>query len=381
MARSDGKGKLARVAPRDLYRHLLQDIRARVRVAQHRAVAIANAELIRLYWDVGRLIEERQHREGWGAGVVPRLARDLRKELPGHQGFSESNLKRMLQFAREYPALFAIGARPVPQLPDASTSLDTSILCALSWGHNIILMQKVKLLKDRIWYAERSLELAWSRDALAAQIRSRAHARRGRATTNFARTLPAARAEAAQDLLKDPYVFDFLQMDSDMRERDLEQGLLAHVQRFLLELGRGFAFVGRQHRLAAGEREFYIDLLFYHLQLRCFVVVDLKFGQFEPEHAGKIGFYAAVVDDQLRHASDQPTIGLILCQNKDRVVAEYALRGMPQPIGVAEYELTRSLPKKLRAGLPTIEALEAELDRVAPQRRPVKGAIRVALPA
>lgn len=345
-----------------LYRDLLGDIKTRVRQAQHRAALSANAELIRLYWDIGRLIAARQEREGWGAGVIPRLALDLRNELPEHKGFSERNIKRMVQFWSAYPDLFQIGPLPVAQSSPLKESMPIAApdLIRLSWAHNILLLQ-IKEPPTRLWYARQVLEQGWSRDTLALQIKNRVHERQGGAVTNFSTTLPEAHAALAQGLLKDPYVFDFLTLDEPFRERELETGLLEHLQRFLIELGRGFAFVGRQYRLAVSDRDFYLDLLFYHLHLRCFVVVDLKIGDFQPEYAGKMNFYCSVVDDQLRHPQDAPTIGLILCQTKDRILAEYALRDINKPIGVADYELTRALPETLASSLPSIEDLETEL--------------------
>lgn len=370
-----------------LYRDLLGEIKTRVRQAQHRAALSANAEMIHLYWDIGRIIAERQELEGWGASVIPRLAADLKNELPEEKGYSETNLKRMVQFSREYPGLFVIGARPVPQLLTRPVTSGISPQCEeigarivpqfdrtepqgsimqrtvaqLSWAHNIILIQKLKDLPTRLWYARQALEQGWSRDTLAAQIKNRAYERQGAAVTNFATTLPDVHANLVQGLLKDPYLFDFLTMEEPFHERELETGLVRHIEKFLLELGRGFAFVGRQYLLEVSDREFYLDLLFYHLQLRCFVVVELKKGDFKPEYAGKMNFYCSAVDDQLRHQHDQPTIGLILCQTKDHIVAEYALRDIHKPIGVADYELTRALPRELASSLPSIEDIEAEL--------------------
>lgn len=366
-----------------LYRDLLGDIRQRVRRAQQRAALSVNAEMLVMYWDIGKLIAMRQAQEGWGAGVIPRLAADLKNELPEQKGFSETNLKRMVQFSQAYPDLFAIGAQPVPQLQavgmttgDASIGAQTvphpsagappalswqSAIAQLSWGHNILLMQKLKDLPTRQWYAQQALEQGWSRDTLTQQIRHEAHRRQGGAITNFAQTLPDAHAALAQGLLKDPYLFDFLTLEEAFHERELETGLLRHLEKFLLELGRGFAFVGRQYRLEVSDREFFLDLLFYHLQLRCFIVVELKTGDFKPEYAGKMNFYCSAVDDLLRHPQDTATIGLILCQTKDRVLAEYSLRDIHKPIGLADYELTRALPTALASSLPSIEDIEAEL--------------------
>lgn len=237
------------------------------------------------------------------------------------------------------------------------------LLASLPWGHNIVLLQKLKELNTRLWYARAALEYGWSRSVLRIQIESRLHKRQGRAITNFTATLPAPQSELAHQTLKDPYIFDFLTMDAAARERDLELGLLNHIQKFLVELGVGFALVGRQYRLEVSGEEFYLDLLFYHLQLRCFVVVDLKMEAFKPEFAGKMNFYLSAVDDQLRHRDDQPSIGLLLCKERNRLIVEYALRDVKKPIGVAEWRtrLVESLPKKLQSSLPTVKQIEAEL--------------------
>lgn len=361
---------------RTLYRDLLGEIKTRVRQAQHRAALSANAEMIRMYWDIGRLIAARQSREGWGAGVIPRLSADLKNELPEQKGFSERNLGYMIRFAREYgepaelqpSAAKTQAALPPPILQPPAAELATTApvfplecLLGLPWTHHVVLMEKVKDLPTRSWYARQILAQGWSREDLKVRIKTRAHKRQGAAVTNFATTLPALHAGIAQGLLKDPYLFDFLTLEEPFHERELETGLLAHIQTFLLELGQGFAFVGRQYKLEVSDREFYLDLLFYHLHLRCFVVVELKKGDFKPEYAGKLNFYCSVVDDQLRHAHDGPTLGLILCQTQDRILAEYTLRDIQKPIGIAEYELTRSLPKELASRLPSIEDLETEL--------------------
>jgi len=249
----------------------------------------------------------------------------------------------------------------VRQAPDQTEgNPDEVLFLQLSWSHNIVLMQKIEDLPTRLWYARQALEQGWSREMLTANIKSSAHTRQGTAVSNFGNRLPAVHAELASGLLKDPYMFDFLTMEEHFHERELETGLLTHIEKFLLELGRGFAFVGRQYELTVSDREFYLDLLFYHLQLRCFVVVDLKKGEFKPEYAGKMNFYCSAVDDLLRHKHDAPTIGLILCQTKDRIIAEYSLRDFEKPIGVADYELTRALPATLASSLPSIEAIEAD---------------------
>ncbi|MFM8831862.1 MAG: YhcG family protein, partial [Spartobacteria bacterium] len=344
-----------------LYRELLDEIKSRIRAAQNRAALSANAEMILLYWDIGRMIAARQEREGWGAGVIPKLAVDLKNELPKEKGFSERNLKRMLRFFREYPAMAGkvpqpasllqgdqnqpdgIVPQPAAQLiqpPATPSALPTNLLFGIPWYHNVILIEKIKDLPTRYWYARQTLEQGWSRDTLGLQIKNRAHERQGTAITNFSSTLSSIHASIAQGLLKDPYLFDFLTLTEPFLERELETSLVAHIQKFLIELGRGFAFVGRQCPLTVSDREFFIDLLFYQLHLRCFIVVDLKKVDFKPEYAGKMNFYCSAVDAHLSHAGDAPTIGLILCQTKDRILAEYSLKDIHKPIGVADYELT-----------------------------------------
>jgi len=349
---------------------LLKDIKSRIQQAQSLAVLSVNAQLIRLYWDIGQMIDTRQQAEGWGAAVIPRLSRELANELPEEKGFSERNIKRMLAFYREYPDPAAIVPQPVAQLPaskkvpqtvaQTGTSTD-SLLWAIPWGHHALLMEKVDA-GNRLWYMQQTLANGWSRNVLQLMIKSEAHHRQGKALTNFERLLPTPQSDLVQQTLKDPYIFDFLTLEEPFHERELETNLLHQLERFLLELGQGFAFVGRQYHVVVGENDFYIDLLFYHLKLRCFVVIDLKKGEFKPEYAGKMNFYLGVVDDTLRHEADAPSIGLILCQDRNHIVAEYALRGMSKPIGVSEYELTRSLPVNLRSALPTVEEIEAELE-------------------
>jgi predicted nuclease of restriction endonuclease-like (RecB) superfamily len=348
------------------YADLLSDIKQRVRHAQTRAVLAVNAELIQLYWDIGALIDKRQKQQGWGAGVIPRLARDLHNALPEEKGFSERNIKRMLAFYREYPLVYFVPqavaqSAAAPEVPQTAALFEAQLLQAIPWGHHAELMAKVKDLPTRRWYMQATLQNGWSRNILVMQIESAAHHRQGRTVSNFASRLPAPDSDFVQQTLKDPYLFDFLTLEPGFHERELETGLVTHLEKFLLELGQGFAFVGRQYHLDIGDQDFYIDLLFYHLKLRCYVVIDLKRGDFKPEYAGKINFYCNVVDDKLRHETDQPTIGLILCQQPNRVLAEYALRGVDKPIGVSSYELTRALPENLGSSLPSIEEIEREL--------------------
>jgi predicted nuclease of restriction endonuclease-like (RecB) superfamily len=406
------KTAAARKASLTGYAPFLAAVKNRIRAAQVKATFAANAELIHLYWDIGRAIAAMQEKEGWGAGVIPRLARDIANDLPEVKGFSPRNIDRMVAFAREYPSLDLFAPQPValsaeaeatpfandagklkgaefsPQavakiiraeiVPQAAEHLSTSdglakvqqLAARLPWGQNVILIEKVKDLRARLWYVQQTITHGWSRSILALQISSRAYERRGKAVHNFHATLPPPQSELAAQILKDPYIFDFLTLAEPFRERELELALLDQVQKFLIELGQGFAFVGRQYHFEIGGDDFYLDLLFYHLRLRCFVVVDLKRGPFKAEYAGKMNFYCNVVDDRLRHANDQPTIGIILCQDKNRIIAEYALKGVKKAIGVSEYQLTRALPKELRSSLPTVQEMERELTRLtAPKAR------------
>jgi predicted nuclease of restriction endonuclease-like (RecB) superfamily len=362
------------------YSELLTEIKTRIRHAQIKATLSANTEMILMYWDIGRMIQEKQDREGWGAGIIPQLSKDIRNELSEIKGFSERNIKRMLRFYREYSDVLSIVPQPLAQLqsaekksfikvPQAVAQLTNKsdlpnlpqLLVNIPWGHNILLMEKIKDLSTRLWYMQKIIENGWGRDLLTMMIKSHAHERQGQAVTNFDTILPSPQSELAGQALKDPYIFDFLTLTEPFQERELETGLVLHIEKFLIELGQGFAFVGRQYHLQVSDNDFYIDLLFYHIKLRCFVVIDLKKGDFKPEYAGKMNFYCSVVDDLIKHETDRPTIGLILCQTKDRILAEYALRDIQKPIGVSDYELTRTLPDNLKSSLPTIEEIEAEL--------------------
>jgi predicted nuclease of restriction endonuclease-like (RecB) superfamily len=331
------------VPPR--YDVFLADLKERIRTAQVKAALAVNQELVILYWRIGRDILIRQSEEGWGAKVIDRLSHDLRRAFPEMKGFSARNLKYMRALAEANP----------------DETFVQEVLAQITWYHNITLLDKIRDADERLWYIRHTIEHGWSRNVLVHQIDSDLYNRQGKAQTNFSRTLPKPQSDLAEQLLKDPYTFDFLTLGDDAHERDLERGLLTHIRSFLLELGVGFAFVGSQHHLEVGGRDFYIDLLFYHLKLRCFVVIDLKMKEFEPEFAGKMNFYLSAVDDLLRHPSDAPTIGLILCRSRNNVVVEYALRDTAKPIGVSAYELTRALPEELKGSLPTIEELEKEL--------------------
>jgi predicted nuclease of restriction endonuclease-like (RecB) superfamily len=346
------------------YQSLLTDIKAKIRTAQTKAALSVNAEMIMLYWEIGKTIKQLQNERGWGATVVARLANDIKNELPEVKGFSERNLLFMVQFYKEYHTENLIVKQAVSQLgnPDKTNAeFMKQAVSQIPWGHNILLMQKVKDVEARFWYINQTILNGWSRDMLSLMIKSDLHLRQGEATNNFSNTLPPLQSDLVKETLKDPYIFDFITVAQAFTERELETELVRHVQKFLLELGAGFAFVGRQYKLVVSDQDYYLDLLFYHLKMRCFVVIDLKRGDFKPEYAGKMSFYCSAVDDLIKYPTDKPTIGLILCQTKNKIMAEYALRGMNKPIGVSEFELTRSLPKSLLSSLPTIEEIENEL--------------------
>ncbi|MBU4304539.1 MAG: DUF1016 family protein [Candidatus Omnitrophica bacterium] len=329
------------------YIAVLGEIKERIQTERLRVVMAANAAMVLLYWDIGRAILKRQEREGWGSKVIDCLSADLREAFPDMRGLSPRNLKYMRSFAAAWP----------------NQQFVQETLAQITWYHNIALLEKVADPQTRLWYAKMSRENGWSRNILAIQIETSAHKRHGKAITNFVLTLPPADSDMAAQVFKDPYLFDFLGTADPRREREVEQALVNHVQHFLLELGTGFAFVGRQIHLEIGASDFYLDLLFYHLKLRCYVVVELKAVPFEPGFVGALNMYLSAVDDLLRHPDDKPTIGLLLCRSKNKVVVEYAIRGFKKPIGVADWEtrLVKRLPKQLKGSLPTVAEIEAEL--------------------
>ena len=328
------------------YAEWLTDLKSRIHAAQQRAALAVNRELLQVYWQLGRDILERQEQAGWGAGIIDQVAADLRTAFPELKGFSRSNLKYMRAFAEAWPDPSAIGQQAVGQLP---------------WGHNLVLLTKLKTPEARLAHAARAIEHGWSRSVLVMHIEQGTLAREGKALTNFEQHLPKPQSDLARESLKDPYHFDFLTVGSEANEREIEAALVQHITRFLLELGAGFAFVGRQVHLEVGGEDFYIDLLFYHLKLRAYVVIELKATNFRPEHTGQLGFYLTAVDEQVKAPDDAPTIGLLLCKSKNRIVAEYALRDTNKPMGIAEFQLSEALPRDLEANLPSIEQIEREL--------------------
>ena len=326
------------------YESFLQELKDRIRSAQVRAALSVNRELVLLYWSIGRDILNRQNNEGWGARVIDRLSVDLSKAFPEMRGFRPRNLKYMRAFAEAYP----------------DQEFVQQVVAQFPWGHQVRILDTVKDATQREWYIRQALQSGWSRNVLVHQIESNLYDRQGRALSNFDRTLPGPQSELAQQLIKDPYNFDFLTAAPDLLERDVEPGLIEHLRDLILKLGKGFAFVGSQYPLEIGGQDYFLNLLFYHLRLG-YVVIDLKIEEFKPEFAGKMNFYLSAVDDLLRHSEDQPSLGLILCKDRNRLVVEYALRDMSKPMGVAQYRLTQALPEQLESELPTNEDLAEEL--------------------
>lgn len=328
------------------YEQFLLNLKERIRSAQIKAALAVNQELVMLYWRIGRDILERQRQQGWGAKVIDRLAQDLRKEFPEMQGFSPRNLKYMRAFAEAYP----------------DEQIVQQVAAQIPWFHNCVLLDKVKDLQARSWYIQKTIEQGWSRNVLVLQIESGLYQRQGEAISNFQQVLPHPQSDLAQQLIKDPYNFDFLTLNEARSERSLERSLIDHIRDFLMELGVGFAFLGSQYPIEVSGKEYRLDLLFYHVKLHCYVVIDLKMGEFEPEFSGKMNFYVAAVDTLLRSPQDESTIGIILCKSKDKTTVEYALQGVQKPISVATFQLRRDLPEALKDSLPTVEQLEVELD-------------------
>ncbi len=329
------------------YKSILIDLKVKIRLSQQRAILSVNHELVLLYWEIGSIILNKQFERGWGVKIIDTLSYDLKEAFPEGKGFSIRNLKYMRQFAQTYP--------------DKGVVQET--LAQLNWYVNITVMQKVKEEKIRDWYIAKILEHGWSQSVLVHQIESDLYGRSTiDKTNNFTRTLTTSQSELVNETLKDPYIFDFLTLSENAKEKDIEKQLVQHITKFLLELGEGFAFIGNQYRLEVADKDYYIDLLFYHLKLRCYFVIELKSVTFKPEFAGKLNFYLSAVDDILCSETDNPTIGLILCKTKNKIEAEYSLRDINKPMGVSEYKITKSLPRELQTKLPTIEAIEGELE-------------------
>lgn len=335
------------------YSDFLDRIKSEIRLARFKVNLAANSALLQVYWQIGSWILNQQNRSEWGAKVIDKLSQDLRKEFPDMQGLSARNLKYMRQFAAIYPD---------PEFVQAT-------LAQIPWYHHITLLNKVKSHEERLFYVKEAYKNGWSRDVMVAQIDSRYFKRKGKAISNFSSPLPSPQSDLVQQITKDPYIFDFLNLTDSCQEKELEDALTDHVMKFLLELGAGFAFVGKQVHIEVGDQDFYIDLLFYHVKLHCYVVVELKKGKFMPEYAGKLNFYLSVADDKLKSEGDQSSIGLLICQDKNGVIAEYALRDLTKPIGISQYELIEAIPKSLKASLPSIKVIKQEIGQSKPSPR------------
>jgi predicted nuclease of restriction endonuclease-like (RecB) superfamily len=365
------------------YKQWLTDLKGKIRQSQIKAAVKVNTELLRLYWDLGQDIVARQMESAWGSGFFEQLSKDLLLDFPDLKGFSVSNLYYIKQFYLFYNQDFSnfqqvvgeLAQQPVAELQVVDNKGDTirqqvvdnsenHLIFQIPWGHHIQIFSKSKSVKEALFYVQKTIENNWSRDTLALQIKSDLYTRQGKAVSNFANTLPSPNSDLAQQTLKDPYVFDFLQLAEDYKERDIENQLVQHITRFLLELGKGFAFVGKQYLLRLNEKEYFIDLLFYHIPMQCYVVVELKNRDFEPEFAGKLNFYLTLVDKTMKRQHENPTIGILMCRGKDNLEVEYALQDIHKPIGVSEFTLDKVLPDNLKSSLPSIEELEEELRRM-----------------
>lgn len=334
------------------FAEVFQELKKKIQEARLSAAVAVNQRLIKLYWEMGKTIFEIQKTQKWGSRDVESLGNELQKAFPGISGFSRPNLFKMRAFYLSYEKVSQT-VRQFEELP----------ISQIPWGHNVILVTKIKDTEERLWYAHMTLEEGWTREALEDAIGSKYFLRHGKAITNFKDRLPEPQSQLAQEILKDPYQFDFLELRTGYKERELEQGLIDHIQQFLIELGQGFAFVARQYHLEVDGDDYYIDLLFYHLKLRCYCVVEIKTTSFKPEYAGKMNFYLSAVDDFIKTDTDNPSIGLILCKTKKQFTAEYALRDIHKPMGVSQYEgiITKSLPKRLQQSLPSTQEIETEL--------------------
>lgn len=352
------------------YRDWLASVKSRIHSARMKVALSANRELIALYYELGAQISERESSAQWGAGFIDAFSKDLKASFPDVGGFSAKNLRYCRAFFCFYCAPAIWQQAVAKSASDPWAGLDAGLaqrIAQVPWGHHIQIFSKCSSIAEADFYIGQTLEQGWSRDILALQLKSRLYDRAGRAVTNFPRTLPAPQSDLAQQTLKDPYTFDFMSMTVPYNERDVERQLTQHITQFLLELGKGFAFIGRQYHLEIADSDYYIDLLFYHVTLKCYVVVELKNRKFIPEYAGKLNFYLSAVDSLLKQDNDQPTIGLLLCRDKNNIEVEFALRDMNKPMGVSEYTLVETLPDNLKGALPTVEEIELDLQQLQTQ--------------
>lgn len=330
------------------YNNWLKSLKQKIKSAQLKAAVTVNSQLLELYWDLGKDIAQKQKGANWGDAILEQLSVDLKLAFPQIKGFSRRNLYAIKQWYNFY----CNEKEFVPQL-----------VAQIPWGHNRLIISKIKNIEEALFYCKATLHNGWSRDQLEIAIKNNYFETKGKSISNFEITLPAQQSQLAIETLKNPYNLDFLGLEDDALEKEIEDAMMHHLTKFLIELGKGFAFVGRQYAIEVSQNEYFIDLLFYHLQLRCFVAIELKSRKFKPEYAGKLNFYLSAIDSQLKHKHDQPSIGLILCKHKDKIEAEYALRDIQKPIGISEYRLTQALPKQFKNQLPTVKEIEKQLKK------------------
>ena len=354
------------------YAEFLAEVKSQIKSSQAKAALAVNASLIAMYWNIGEMIAENQSKNSWGNNVIEQLAADLKSEFPNMTGFSRANLFFIRRFylfwtdekVQQAVRLLGNEENPVQQAValNKKTPEILKLLIQVPWGHHVLILTKIKDAEAACFYLQQTIENNWSRAVLTLHIEQNLYARQGKALSNFTKTLPEQQARIAQQMLKDPYNFDFLTLEPKVQELEIEKSLTEHITKFLLELGKGFAFIGRQYNLKIGSKDYFIDLLFYHIRLRCFVVIELKSVEFEPEFAGKLNFYLSAVDDLLKTEHDQQTIGILLCKSKDKIEVEYALRDINKPIGVSEFTYIEKLPENLQKEIPTVEEFEKELN-------------------
>jgi predicted nuclease of restriction endonuclease-like (RecB) superfamily len=336
------------------YRTFIRDLKAKIASAKSKVAIAVNSQLIELYWEIGKEVSQKTLHANWGSNVIEQISLDLRADFPEMKGFSRRNLYSVKQWFEFYNQKFEFVPQAVAQIP---------------WGHNRLILSKAEDIEEALFYCNSTIKNGWSRNQLETQIESNLYARNGLTLNNFETTLPKDQRKLASQILKDPYNFDFINLHDQAVEREIEQELTDNITDFLIELGRGFAFVGKQFKIEVSENDYFIDLLFYHLELRCYIIIELKAGKFKPEYAGKLNFYLSAVDSQIKKDSDNPSIGLILCKSKDKIEAEYALRDISKPIGISEYIITQAIPENIKTQLPSIEELELELNEKIQNRR------------
>lgn len=328
------------------YSEWIKLLKTKIHTARTQVALSINSQVIELYWEIGKDITEKQKKSNWGSKFIEQTAIELKHEFPEIKGLSRRNLYAMKQWYIFYAQKYSFVPRLVAQIP---------------WGHNRLIITKIKDIEEAEFYCNETAVNGWDRDTLEIQIENTLYKKVGKAVNNFSQTLPVNQSKLAAQKLKDPYNFDFLGLENDALERAIEDELVKNITEFLLELGKGFAFLGRQYKIEIGETDYFIDLLFYHVELRSYIVIELKAGKFKPEFVGKLNFYLSAVDSQIKRPDDNPTIGILLCKRKDKIEAEYSLRDMNKPMGISEYRLTESIPEYIKSKLPSIEELENEL--------------------